>query len=152
MREVREVLVELRPALLQEQGLAVALDNEVQSQATKHPEARLTLHAVDKLADRRWAPDVEYAAFMVAREAIANALLHSRGRHITVRLEAQGPLGLVLVVYDDGKGMVPTERTHKPGHLGMVGMRERALGIGAQLHVTSNGGRCGTTIELRYTP
>ncbi len=152
MREVREVLVELRPALLHEQGLAVALDNELQAQAAKHPDVRVTLHAVDELAARRWTPDVEYAVFMVAREAIANALLHSRGGHVSVRLQAQGPLGLVLTVHDDGRGMVPAEQASKPGHLGLVGMRERASGIGAQLHVRSNVGRSGTMIELRYVP
>ncbi|KGS08674.1 MULTISPECIES: sensor histidine kinase [Burkholderia] len=152
MREVREVLVELRPALLQEQGLAVALDNEVQAQAAKHPEVRVTLDAADELAERRWAPDVEYAVFMVAREAIANALLHSRGGHVAVRLDARGMPGLVLSVHDDGRGLGPAERAHKPGHLGLVGMRERALGIGAQLVVSSSAGRRGTTIELRYAP
>ncbi|WP_167306249.1 hypothetical protein [Caballeronia arationis] len=40
----------------------------------------------------------------------------------------------------------------KPGHLGLVGVRERAIGIGAQLNVLSSAGRRGTTIELRYTP
>lgn len=152
MREVREVLVELRPALLNEQGLAVALDNEVQAQTAKHPEVRVVLVAGDELAARRWTPEVEYAVFMVAREAIANALLHSRGGHVAVKLEALGALGLVLAVHDDGKGLGPVERAHKPGHLGLVGMRERALGIGAQLSVTSTAGRRGTTIELRYEP
>jgi signal transduction histidine kinase len=40
----------------------------------------------------------------------------------------------------------------KPGHLGLVGMRERALGIGAELDVISTEGARGTTIELRYSP
>lgn len=152
MREVREVLVELRPAFLQEQGLAVALDNEVQAQAAKHSEVRVTLDAADALANRRWAPDVEYAVFMVAREAIANALLHSRGNHVAVQLEALDVAGLVLTVRDDGRGLGPAQQALKPGHLGLVGMRERALGIGAQLNLSSGARRRGTTIELRYAP
>jgi PAS domain S-box-containing protein len=152
MSKVREVLVELRPVLLQAQGLAVALDNEVQAQAAAHPEVQIELRTADRLAARRWEADVEYAAFMVAREAIGNALVHSRCHHVTVRLEELNTLGLRLAIEDDGKGMVAPEHCLKPGHLGLVGMRERALGIGAQLQIDAASDGCWTTIELRYRP
>jgi len=152
MHEVRAVLVELRPALLEEQGLAMALDNELRGQAATHPEVRIALRTVGELSTRRWAADVEHAAFMVAREAIGNALLHSGCRHLVVRLEALGTLGLHLAVEDDGKGLGPPGQSLKPGRLGLVGMRERAFGIGARLLARATGGGRGTTIELRYEP
>jgi PAS domain S-box-containing protein len=152
MREVRQVLVELRPPLLQEQGLAVALDNEIQAEAVHHSGVDIHLQLPPGMADRRWSPEVEYAVFMVAREAIANALHHARCQHLTVGIDALGSLGLRLRVQDDGIGLGPVGQALKPGHLGLVGMRERAQAIGAALEARSGLGERGTTIELHYSP
>ena len=152
MREVRQVLVELRPPLLQEQGLGVALDNEVQAEATSHSGVAIQLHIPPAMADRRWNPEVEYAVFMVAREAIANALCHAHCQTLTVRIEPLGTLGLRLLVQDDGIGLGPIGQALKPGHLGLVGMRERSQAIGAYLSARSADNNCGTVIELSYSP
>jgi signal transduction histidine kinase len=152
MREVREVLVELRPPLLQEQGLGVALDNEIQAEAAGHAAVSIRLHIPPAMADRRWSPEVEYAVFMVAREAIANALCHAQCQRLTVGIEPLGSLGLRLLVQDDGIGLGPIGRAVKPGHLGLVGMRERAQAIGASLSARSADNERGTLIELNYSP
>ena len=152
MREVRQVLVELRPPLLQEQGLGVALDNEVQAEAANHSAVAIRLHIPSAMADRRWNPEVEYAVFMVAREAIANALCHARCHSLTVGIEPLGTLGLRLWVQDDGVGLGPIGQALKPGHLGLVGMRERSQAIGAHLSARSADNVRGTTIELSYSP
>jgi PAS domain S-box-containing protein len=152
MREVREVLVELRPPLLQEQGLGVALDNEIQAEAAGHAAVSIRLHIPPTMADRRWSPEVEYAVFMVAREAIANALCHAQCQRLTVGIEPLGSLGLRLLVQDDGIGLGPIGRAVKPGHLGLVGMRERAQAIGASLSARSADNERGTLIELNYSP
>ena len=152
MREVRQVLVELRPPLLQEQGLGVALDNEIQAEAANHSGVSLRLHIPPAMADRRWNPEVEYAVFMVAREAIGNALCHARCLSLTVGIEPLGTLGLRLLVQDDGIGLGPIGQAVKPGHLGLVGMRERAQAIGAHLSARSADNACGTVIELSYSP
>ena len=149
-RQIRSVLGELRPPLLDDHGLAPALDNELQRQRPfdGHPALRLEVPA--RLAEHRWPADVEYAAFMIAREAVVNALQHADASTVVVRLE--GDAGeLCLTVHDDGVGGAPPVHAGRPGHLGLVGMRERALAIGASLHVHSEAGR-GTIIELQWMP
>lgn len=109
-------------------------------------EVRLDVH---RGADRqRWPDTVEYAAFMIAREAVANALRHAGAS--TVRVVLRGGLDrLDLAIVDDGIGIEDHERQGRPGHLGIVGMRERALAIGGRLTVTARGstGR-GTRVRL----
>ncbi|WP_341675889.1 PAS domain S-box protein [Niveibacterium sp. SC-1] len=149
MTEVREVLDDLRPVLLEEQGLAIALDNEAQTQAFAHPQVQTSFEADASLNAVRWPRDAEYAAFMVAREAIANALKHSGCAHLRIALRLAAG-GFVLEVEDDGEGLAQDDQQPRAGHLGMVGMRERALGIGAILVVRSGETGHGTRIRLEY--
>lgn len=132
--EVRQALTELRPPLLEERGLAQALDNEVQMRRAEVAPAELVF-GTDALTQlTRWPDDVEHAAFMVAREAIANAARHAHAHQIRLTLEGNAHQ-LTLAIEDDGQGMAASQRGDHPGHLGLVGMRERALAIGARLRV-----------------
>lgn len=146
IREVRQALVELRPALLDEQGLAAALDNELRTRRPASVGVDLLLDAAPELTGQRWSADVEYAAFMVAREAIGNAVRHAGATLVRVLLHG-GPAALRLEVVDDGGGLADDALQGRPGHLGMVGMRERALAIGALFEVVSRPGE-GTTVRL----
>lgn len=148
IQQVREALVELRPPMLEDSGLQAALDNEVRMRAMEAEPARLQLQIDPAAAGRRWAADVEYAAFMVAREAIGNAMLHAQARQIVVSLGGNGET-LRLSVRDDGVGIADETVQGRPGHLGIVGMRERALAIGARLRVRrlSEG---GTLVTLSW--
>ncbi|MDP3615291.1 MAG: ATP-binding protein, partial [Rubrivivax sp.] len=79
---------------------------------------------------------MEYAAFMIAREAVGNALRHARASDVRVHL-AGTPRTLRLQISDNGVG-IPDELTQgRPGHLGLVGMRECALGVGGRLSLLS---------------
>lgn len=148
IREIRQVLVELRPTLLAEQGLVDALDNELRSRRQQAGQVRLRLEAAPALAGRRWRSEVEYAVFMVAREAVANALLHAGGSEICVRLEG-GARWLRLEVADDGVGLRGDASATRPGHLGLVGMRERSIAIGGQFEFGSAPGG-GTVVTLQW--
>lgn len=147
IREVRQVLVELRPPLLDDAGLAVALDNEIRTRAAPGG-ADLLFEAEDDVAGRRWPADVEYAAFMVAREALGNAIAHAQASLVRVVLAAPGR-GLRLEVVDDGVGLPPDAARSRPGHLGVVGMRERALAIGARFSMHAGEGG-GTVVRLEW--
>ena len=147
-QQVRQVLVDLRPPLLDELGLAAALDNELRQRATLTDGVELQLDVAAGLQSLRWKPEAEYAAFMIAREAVQNALRHARPATIRVRLTGDGT-GLTLAVSDDGCGLPIGGALAAPGHLGMVGMRERALAIGAVLDIQSAPGQ-GTTVHLRW--
>lgn len=149
-RQIRGVLGDLRPPLLDEFGLAAALDNEQQQQRPPEGPPSLRLQVPPHLAQRRWPADVEYAAFMIGREALANALHHAQAQQVVLSLE--GDEGeLLLSVRDDGIGIAADDGRARPGHLGLVGMRERALAIGGRLQISSAPGR-GTIVSLHWTP
>lgn len=148
IQDVRQLLVELRPTLLDEHGLIAALDNELLSRRPASGPVSLRLESAPALQARRWPGDVEYAVFMVAREALANALNHAQASEICVRLEGDTHW-LRLEVQDNGQGLAPGALTVRPGHLGMVGMRERAIAIGAVFEVGEAPGG-GTLITLNW--
>jgi hypothetical protein len=148
VQEVRDVLSELRPPLLQEQGLVAALDNEIARPAAELGGADVLLELDEGVAARKWPPDVEYAAFMVAREAINNALRHARPSLVRVLLG--GDAGhLALEVVDDGVGIEQHHTAGRAGHLGLVGMRERALAAGADFSITAETGG-GTRVLFHW--
>lgn len=154
--QARQVLADLRPPLLEDAGLAAALDNELRSAALAQDAGGATalpqLHVTPAAQEQRWPSDAEYAAFMVAREAIANALHHAHASRIDVHLDG-GPLWLQLHVDDDGIGLAPDLAQGRPGHLGIVGMRERALAIGARFAVDGRAaGGTRVTLDWEATP
>lgn len=149
VHEVRQALVELRPPLLESLGLQAALDNEVRVRSIEAESVVITLELGPGAEGVRWPPKVEYAAFMIAREATGNALLHASAASIELRLD--GDAGrMQLSVSDDGIGLHDSLTFGRPGHLGMVGMRERALAIGGQLSVKGSPSG-GTVIALVWT-
>lgn len=147
-RQIRHVLGELRPPLLDEHGLAAALENELRQHQPVDRTPRLSLSVSPRVQAQRWPADVEYAAFMVAREALLNALHHASAARITVRLDGDDD-DLCLSVEDDGVGVSEADRAGRPGHLGLVGMRERARAMAGRLAIASASGR-GTTVTLTW--
>lgn len=147
LREVREVLVDLRPPLLEAEGLIAALDNEVAHRRALHADVRVDLDMDATLLAQRWPADVEYAVFMIAREGLENALRHARPSRVRLHLHG-GPDDIELGVRDDGIGLAPGFE-HRTGHLGLLGMRERARAIGATLLLDSQAGH-GTELLLRW--
>lgn len=148
IRQVRQVLVDLRPPLLDDDGLAAALDNELQSRDLAHADMDLFLEVEPDVALLRWPTDIEYAAFMLAREAVSNAVQHAKAS--LVRIALTGGAGHFRVdVIDDGQGWPLDSQVARPGHLGVVGMRERALAIGAHFSIIPNPGG-GTVVRLDW--
>ncbi len=146
--DVRTVLGDLRPPLLEDQGLVAALDTELRPRASEPAEIDVLLEVDAATMAVRWPADVEYGAFMIAREAVVNARLHADATLVRVIVDGDGRW-LTLTVVDDGRGIADTMRQGRPGHLGLVGMRERALAIGAGLEVVrlADG---GTSVVLRW--
>ncbi len=148
VHEVRQVLAELRPTLLDERGLVAALDNELRARRLAAPDLLVQLQAPPALEACRWPADVEYAVFMVAREAVANALRHAHASWVRVAL-AGGAGALRLEVTDDGAGIPEAALRPRPGHLGVVGMRERSLAIGAAFELGRRA-EGGTRVALAW--
>jgi signal transduction histidine kinase len=91
------------------------------------------------------SPMIRDELFRVGYEAIWNACMHASANSIMVEIEYGRQL--LLWVTDDGIGMDPAFlKDGKRGHYGIVGMRERARRIGAELSITSGG--TGTKVKL----
>ncbi len=140
--ELRAVVVELRPAALDEDGLVAALRTQVQVLDRAHTaRVAFTARAVRAL------PSVQEEALLrVAQEALHNALRHADAHTVDVLLEGRGR-GAVLRVRDDGRGFEPTAVRRAGRHLGLVSMRDRAAGAGGRLTVDSAPGS-GTVVEM----
>lgn len=151
VRQVRQVLVDLRPPLLEEQGLSAALDNELRNRSLTHPLIDIAIHVEPETAPMRWPAEVEYAGFMVAREAVENALRHSGATSVSVWLTGS-EAALQLEVVDNGSGLVVNKIPHQAGHLGMRDMRERANGVGATVTVDSGALTGGTRVTFSWKP
>ncbi|WP_269854544.1 GAF domain-containing sensor histidine kinase [Streptomyces sp. RPT161] len=140
--ELRAVVVELRPAALDEDGLVAALRTQVQVLDRAHTaRVAFTAHSVRALPSAQ-----EEALLRVAQEALHNALRHADAHTVDVLLEGRGG-GAVLRVRDDGRGFEPTAVRRAGRHLGLVSMRDRAAGAGGRLTVDSAPGR-GTVVEM----
>ena len=141
IQQVRQALLDLRPPLLEDQGLVAALDNELRNRSMTHPQLDFSIDVPCGLESKRWPGEVEYAAFMVAREALENALRHASASAIAVQLSGTAT-SLQLQVVDNGVG-IAAGAVAPCGHLGVFGMHERAQAIGAS--VTVGAGQDGGT-------
>ncbi len=103
-----------------------------------------TLCTVDQVDTNLRAQAAEVGLRQV-QEALTNAVRHANAKNIDVILE-QRDGKTVVIVEDDGTGF-DTRSIGKSGHLGLVGMQERAQMIGARITIESDFG-CGTIIVL----
>jgi signal transduction histidine kinase len=156
-QELRSVVVELRPAELEEDGLAVTLRKHVEVLDRVNLTAggpRVTFEGADVKA---LSPAAEEVLLRVAQEALHNALRHADAETISVRLHEHCPAGTdaggnpcggaLLEVVDDGTGFDPTAVRRAGRSLGLVSMRDRAKSVRGRLDVRSAPG-AGTTIRL----
>lgn len=93
----------------------------------------------------RLAPESSLALFRVLQESLSNALKHAQARQVRVSLHFSDA-AVLLKVHDDGRGFDP--RGSRPGHYGLVNMRERANKVGGEVTVESAPGQ-GTEVAFR---
>jgi signal transduction histidine kinase len=144
--ELRVAVGELRPAELDEDGLAQAMRKQIDVIDRAHqtrggPRVTFQEQPISALP-----PAHEQVVLRVAQEALHNALRHAEAKRIELSL---GPLprgGAVLTVVDDGSGFDVATGSAERG-LGLVSMRERADSVGGRVQVTSLPGQ-GTTVRL----
>jgi signal transduction histidine kinase len=147
IQATRELARGMRPPLFDEIGLVPALQAFLDEQA-RCSDVAFELTAPP--ADGRGPPEIEMAAFRIVQEAVTNVLRHARARRVTVELERERH-AIDIAVRDDGRGFDVNDafgRAEAGGHLGLVGMRERASALGGTFDVRSAAGR-GTEIHVR---
>ena len=144
--ELRTLILGLRPAELERDGLAGALGKEVEMLRRVHGvEIELQADgALDGSSDR------DRAVLRIAHEALHNALRHARADHVRVALHERDG-GLVVEVTDDGVGFEPDRAQLRSRHLGLTSMEERARELGGRLEIRSAPGD-GTTVRLEVEP
>ena len=136
---------ELRPAVLDDLGLAAALPRFVEEWSTHHDIP--AEYRSDRFAAGQLGRDAEVVFYRVAQEALNNVLKHAHASRVDVMLESRDS-SVVLVVEDDGVGFDGGDKTNRDTGVGIVGMQERASLIGATLQIESRPGE-GTSVYLR---
>ena len=148
LADVRRVIRALRPIYLEDLGLAPALEMLTQTLSTR---AGLAITFAVEGEVGRLTPERELALYRIVQEALNNVVKHAPARQAQVQLHYAATLRVSIT--DDGRGFIIPERVEaltELGHFGLVGMRERAELIGAELTVQSTPGH-GAAIELHLS-
>jgi len=142
VEELRDMLVDLRCDVSETHGVDTVLATFL-ARVNKRQRVTATL-AVD-VASRMPVP-IEREFWRVAREAVMNAERHGRASRVSILWHCDLD-GALLEVADDGVGMAAGKALGASGY-GLLGMRERADAVGAQLEITSGPGQ-GTVVRMR---
>ena len=139
---LRTLIVELRPAALDEYGAAAAIESLAERTAARQGievDVRIGLGA----EPARHAPELESTLYRLVQESLTNAVRHAGARRVRIDVtEADGCLD--VVVTDDGRGFDIESRS---SGFGLLGMRERVKLAAGELEIETGPG--GTTVHAR---
>jgi signal transduction histidine kinase len=139
---MRLLIFELRPPVLEQEGLVAALHARLAA-----VEGRITglSTTFDVQGEVRLPRGVEEALYGIAQETLNNVFKHARARSVALSLRREGGR-VILEIADDGDGFDPGAVRDRGG-LGLRGMAERAEQVGGQLLVKSAPGQ-GTVVRV----
>ncbi|MGV3569374.1 MAG: PAS domain-containing sensor histidine kinase [Ramlibacter sp.] len=138
----RRIAADLRPPVLDDLGLAAAIEWQASSFRQRHGiECTIEIDPAMDIGEPQAT-----ALFRILQESLANVAKHAQATGVEVRL-TRTPRELVLSIQDDGVGFRVGE-PRKPQSLGLVGLRERARLLRGTLALASEPGK-GTRIEVR---
>jgi len=131
---LRAIITELRPAALDELGLAAALDALFERHRAVND---LDIDAEMEISDAvEISDELEATVYRVVQEALTNIAKHARAKHVNVTVQAQdGRINLAVI--DDGRGFDVDQRAQG---FGVIGMQERVTVCGGELSIESAGG------------
>src|SRR2546426_2672138 len=139
LKQVRETLAELRPRPIGPEGLMGDLRIQADEFARLYS---IRVEISSNGTEDMLPPQQREVVYQVVREALTNVRRHSGSSICRVKM-AFAARPFMIEVSDEGRGFTTTPS----GGYGLVGMRERAAGIGGRLEVVSTDGR-GTTVFL----
>jgi PAS domain S-box-containing protein len=141
---VRAICSGLRPGVLDDLGLAAAIEWQASEFATRNGvRCQVSLPPVDLHLDG----DRATAAFRIFQECLTNVIRHAQATSVSVSL-LQEEDNILLIVEDDGIGFCESDLSNSLGSLGLLGMKERAQFCGGNVRISSSPGN-GTTVTIR---
>jgi signal transduction histidine kinase len=141
--DVHTLAVQLRPSVLDDLGLAAALERLAQDWSRRyHIQVDVLVH----IGEERLPDSIETALYRIVQEALTNVARHAQARSVSVLVERRTQ-NVVAVIEDDGLGF-DTGLIHGEGHLGLAGIRERAELLDGSLTIESNPGS-GTSLYIQ---
>lgn len=143
VERVRDLSLNLRPAMLDDLGLKPAL-LWFFKRYTSQTAIRVWFDYAG--LDRRLGPEMEIVAYRIVQEGLTNAARHAGVGEVTVRVWAD-QASLHVQVEDHGKGFDAEAALAASASVGLAGMRERSMALGGELVVESHPGM-GTQIMV----
>jgi signal transduction histidine kinase len=154
LSDARAVITQMRHGTVRENGLAAGL-RDLLARVSERCGVQATLRARGLAADL--ADERAETLYRIVEEALRNVERHAAARSVMVEIDdapaapperqSEAVPHAILTIRDDGIGFDTSAA--RPGHYGMLGMREQADLVGAEFTVYSAAGR-GTTLHLRF--
>ena len=145
IQETRAIIGSVRPATLEDLGLAGAISSAATEVAAEAGwEIEEDIEDIDPVR-----PDAEAALYRATIEALLNAKRHAGAHRVTLKLR-QDEAYLEIVIVDDGQGFASEQwgdASAKAGHYGLLHMRERIGLLGGVCKIASKPGG-GTTVRI----
>lgn len=142
MYDMRLLVFELRPFMLETEGLASALRARLAA-----VEGRSGLKTEVLVEEERRLPiKMEEELYRIAQEGLNNVVKHARATQVQIRLKYDEKT-VSLEMNDDGRGFEP-EAAHQSGGFGLQGIHERVQQLGGTLNIESAPLR-GTRLSVR---
>jgi signal transduction histidine kinase len=142
IRMVRRIATDMRPGILDELGVAAALEWLVKDfQKRTGISGKVVLQGVDRMSDTV----LSTAIFRIVQEALTNVMRHAAASQVDVSLEKVNN-SLILEVRDNGIG-ITEGRISDSKSLGLIGMRERVLLLGGEVAISGKPGE-GTLVRV----
>ena len=142
IQSMRKISTQLRPGILDTLGLIPSIQ-WLGSEFEKKTKIKCKMEI--SVTEQKFEKNISTCFFRICQEALTNISKHA-GAHEVIISVSQNKNELMLKISDNGKGIV-SEKLENPFSMGLLGMRERANIIGAELKIESKKGK-GTTIQL----
>jgi signal transduction histidine kinase len=139
-KEIRRIIYDLRPSLIDDLGLAAAIESHANSNLVERG-MNVSLE-IDR--EVTGSPEIDLTMFRIFQEIVTNVLRHAKADSVSIELyESDGRL--TLAVEDDGRGFDVEAETEGAG---LVGIRERADLVGGKVEIDSEPGM-GSHVVVR---
>jgi PAS domain S-box-containing protein len=149
-REAHDLATELRPAVLDDLGLAPAVSNRIQEWSEQTGIPVSIYHSGFGEGNPVPSPDITIAIYRIVQQSLTNILKHAHANHVSVVLDQRKDC-ILAIVEDNGIGFdveKSMRRSATKRSLGLIGMRERAALVDGTVEIESQPGS-GTTVFVR---